>query len=178
MSKEQHFFTCSSCAYRTLKWIGCCPGCSGWDTLIETTVAKQSAPGRSRSGTYIPASLQPLSNIPIEEKARMLTGIGEWDRVVGGGIMPNSLIVLTGDPGIGKSTLLLQICNKLAQHKRVFYFSTEESIQQVKHRALRLGCINELLLISDEAQLETIVHTAETEKPDIVVIDSIQNCIS
>lgn len=167
MNKEKTFFTCASCTYKTVKWIGCCPGCNNWDTLKEI---KNTHPVQNT------ASLQPLSHIPLEEKERMLSGISEWDRVVGGGIMPSSLIVLTGDPGIGKSTLLLQICNALASTKKVFYFSTEESIQQVKHRALRLGCINELLLISDESQLESIIHTAETAHPDIVVIDSIQNC--
>ena len=106
----------------------------------------------------------------------MLTGIGEWDRVVGNGIMPSSLIVLTGDPGIGKSTLLLQVCNRLAQEKRVFYFSTEESIHQVKQRAQRLDCVSDSLFISDEANLETIISTTETEKPEILIIDSIQNC--
>ena len=170
MNKEKTFFTCASCTYKTIKWIGCCPGCNNWDTLKETTLVKNT------HCTQNTASLQPLSHIPLEEKERMLSGISEWDRVVGGGIMPSSLIVLTGDPGIGKSTLLLQICNALASTKKVFYFSTEESIQQVKHRALRLGCINELLLISDESQLESIIHTAETAHPDIVVIDSIQNC--
>jgi DNA repair protein RadA/Sms len=106
----------------------------------------------------------------------MLSGINEWDRVMGDGIMPSSLIVLTGDPGIGKSTLLLQIADKLAHSYRVFYFSTEESLQQVKVRAERLDCLHSNLLFSDQADLATIVHTAQQEKPDLLIIDSIQNC--
>ena len=106
----------------------------------------------------------------------MLTGIHEWDRVMGGGIMPSSLIVLTGDPGIGKSTLLLQVCDQLSQNYTVYYFSTEESPEQVMQRAQRLNCTSEKLLFSDKAELETIIATAHHDKPDILIIDSIQNC--
>jgi Predicted ATP-dependent serine protease len=108
----------------------------------------------------------------------MLSGISEWDRVVGGGIMPSSLIILTGDPGIGKSTLLLQISNNLAQNYTVFYFSSEESLNQVKNRAERLGCINDNLLFSDKADLESIIEISKNQKPDLLIIDSIQNCYS
>lgn len=116
-----------------------------------------------------------LSTVTSTNQARMLSGIGEWDRVMGGGIVPSSLIILTGDPGIGKSTLLLQICNHLARQYRVFYFSTEESLQQVKLRAERLGCITNNLLFSDSAELHTIIETAQQDTPDIIIIDSIQN---
>jgi len=119
-----------------------------------------------------------LQHVPTGTQQRMLSGIQEWDRVMGGGIIPSSLLVLTGDPGIGKSTLLLQVCNQLAQNYTVFYFSTEESLQQVKLRAERLGCLNERLFFSDSADLATIIATASatTHKPDILIIDSIQNC--
>ena len=116
-----------------------------------------------------------LTSISTAAQQRMLTGISEWDRVMGGGIIPSSLIILTGDPGIGKSTLLLQVCNQLARRYRVFYFSTEESLYQVKLRAERLECINPHLLFSDVAELQTIIATATQEKPDVIVIDSIQN---
>ncbi len=106
----------------------------------------------------------------------MQTGIHEWDRVVGNGITPGSLIILTGDPGIGKSTLLLQIANKLSKNYHVIYFSTEESLQQIKQRADRLNCTNGQLFFSDRAELATIIATAEQHKPDLVIIDSIQNC--
>jgi len=118
----------------------------------------------------------PLNSVSTAHKQRMVSGIGEWDRVVGGGIMPSSFIMLTGDPGIGKSTLLLQICNKLAQHHRTFYFSTEESLQQVKLRAERLGSIADGLHTSDQTDLEAIIATAQQEKPELLIIDSIQNC--
>lgn len=106
----------------------------------------------------------------------MLSGISEWDRVIGSGIMPSSLLILTGDPGIGKSTLLLQVANQLSQKYIVYYFSTEESLQQVKLRAQRLGCAKGNLLFSDQSELETIVATSKKDSPDIVIIDSIQNC--
>jgi DNA repair protein RadA/Sms len=117
-----------------------------------------------------------LNTVATTKTVRMESRIDEWDRVMGGGIIPSSLIIVTGDPGIGKSTLLLQVCNQLAATYRVFYFSTEESLQQVKLRAHRLGCINDTLLFSDVADLNTIINTTLQEKPNIVVIDSIQNC--
>lgn len=107
---------------------------------------------------------------------RMLSGIKEWDRVAGGGIVPGSFIVLTGDPGIGKSTLMLQMSYKLAEKFNVFYFSSEESLDQVKLRAQRLGCVSQNLLFSDNANLDEIIATAEHHKPHLVIIDSIQNC--
>jgi len=173
MSKQKTVYTCNGCAYKSVKWIGCCPGCSTWDSFIETVTNLPAKRGAIKTNAVI---LQPLSSVITHEKTRMLSGISEWDRVVGNGIMPGSLLVLTGDPGIGKSTLLLQVCNKIAQSKTVFYFSTEESIHQVKQRAQRLSCISDQLFISDEANLETIVHTVEQKKPDLLIIDSIQNC--
>lgn len=120
--------------------------------------------------------MQPCSSITHKPQPRMLSGIEEWDRVVGDGIMPNSLLVLTGDPGIGKSTLLLQVCNQLAHQYRTFYFSTEESVHQVKQRADRLHCTQDKLFFSDNADLTAILATTEQEKPELMVIDSIQNC--
>jgi DNA repair protein RadA/Sms len=117
-----------------------------------------------------------MSEMRITPTVRMCTGIGEWDRVMGGGIMPGSFIILTGDPGIGKSTLLLQIANYLSSEYRIFYFSSEESLEQVSQRARRVGCHNSSVLFSDQAQLETVIATAKAEKPDLIIIDSIQNC--
>ena len=108
----------------------------------------------------------------------MLTGIHEWDRVLGGGLVPGSFLILTGDPGIGKSTLLLQIADRLAQQQQVFYFSSEESLEQVTGRARRIGCHNSNVLFSDHAQLESVIATAIEQKPDVIIIDSIQNCYS
>lgn len=179
MAKQKTTFSCSNCTYQTIKWMGCCPECSTWDSFQEqVTHAPTSIPGskvavRSGGATATMMQLNTVETIPTK---RMQSGIEEWDRVVGHGIMPSSLIILTGDPGIGKSTLLLQICNGLARNHVVYYFSTEESLQQVKQRAQRLECINDNLLFSDQADLETIIATSQAQKPDIVIIDSIQNC--
>lgn len=180
MSKNKVVYACSSCSYQSVKWMGCCPECSQWNTFEENQTLTHTVPGSkfapAKSGALKTLSMTQLSTVETTMKPRMLSGIDEWDRVVGGGIMPSSLIILTGDPGIGKSTLLLQICNKLAKNYSVFYFSTEESLQQVKQRAQRLECINENLMFSDQADLETILSTSQHHKPDIVIIDSIQNC--
>ena len=174
MSKQKIQFQCNSCSYSTLKWMGCCPGCSEWNTLSEMTAIPSTIPQKKAAGKVV--SLIHLHDAKSEPKDRLFTGIHEWDRVMGGGIMPSSLLILTGDPGIGKSTLLLQICNNLAKKNRVYYFSTEESLQQVRQRAERLGCLNEKLLFSDQANLESIIATAQQQKPDVLIIDSIQNC--
>lgn len=176
MSKQKTFFSCSDCNYQTLKWIGCCPECKAWNTITESAPPASTAFGARKAAPASRVAMTHLADVPTQKQSRMFSGIAEWDRVVGGGIMPSSLLILTGDPGIGKSTLLLQICNRLAEQYRVFYFSTEESLNQVKLRAERLECTKELLLFSDKAQLEEILATAEAEKPDIVIIDSIQNC--
>jgi DNA repair protein RadA/Sms len=172
MSKQKSTYQCTNCTYQSVKWMGCCPECKEWESFIEQTSIPEKKGGRAVS----PVRLVNLNRVENITKHRMLSGIGEWDRVVGGGLMPNSLLILTGDPGIGKSTLLLQISNCLANAYTVYYFSTEESLQQVSMRAQRLGCLNEKLLFSDNADLEAIITTAQEQKPDIVIIDSIQNC--
>jgi DNA repair protein RadA/Sms len=173
MAKQKSYFKCSNCTYQTLKWIGCCPECKEWDSLVELQTGSTCGSARQSSGTI---SMHHLATVATDHKQRLKTGIGEWDRVMGGGIMPSSLIILTGDPGIGKSTLLLQVCSRLAQQHRLYYFSTEESLSQVKGRAERIACMNDQLLFSDQANLEHIIATAEQDKPDIIIIDSIQNC--
>ncbi len=175
MNKTKTSFKCSNCSYTTIKWMGCCPECKEWDSLIENLIQAQNGPSKIYHGTT-PAQLVSLASIDTQEQPRVLSGIGEWDRVVGGGLVPGSLIVITGDPGIGKSTLLLQVAYEIAKTKRVFYFSTEESLQQLKGRATRLKTIDNTLLFSDAAELNSIVASAQQEKPDLVVIDSIQNC--
>jgi DNA repair protein RadA/Sms len=161
--------------------MGCCPECKEWDSLVENVI------NSTHSGTKIYSQSQSLElvsldSIDTQNLPRVLSGIGEWDRVVGEGLVPGSLIVITGDPGIGKSTLLLQVAYEIAKTKRVFYFSTEESLQQLKGRALRLSARPELvegqsnLLFSDAAELTGIIATAKEHKPDLIIIDSIQNC--
>jgi len=177
MAKQKITFQCTECGYRSIKWLGCCPECKQWETLQEV-VDSPSPRGGAIIGAQNAQSLNlvPLSAISNKVRNKLLSGVGEWDRVMGGGIMPSSLIVLTGDPGIGKSTLLLQIAHKLAEQHTVFYFSTEESLHQVKQRAERLDCLAHEILFSDIADLATIIATCQTKKPDLVIIDSIQNC--
>jgi len=178
MNKLKSSFKCSNCSYITIKWIGCCPECKEWDSLVENIINTSSATERLYNNTHA-ARLVSLDSIDATEQPRVLSGIGEWDRVVGGGLVPGSLIVITGDPGIGKSTLLLQVAYEIAKIKRVFYFSTEESLQQLKGRADRLktACTtNSSLLFSDAAELTSIITSARDAKPDMVIIDSIQNC--
>lgn len=175
MAKVKSSFSCTQCDYKAIKWMGCCPECKEWDTFVE----QQSSPSASFAavkGSGKRAQLTQLNSFADKPKERMLTHINEWDRVLGGGIMPQSLLILTGDPGIGKSTLLLQVCNQLAANYTVFYFSTEESLHQVQQRAQRLGALNEKLLFSDQSDLQTIITTAQELKPDVIIIDSIQNC--
>ena len=173
MSKIKTSYQCSSCKYNAIKWLGCCPECNNWQTFQEL---KDSNLLLSKSKKKQPVSLVKLNSIKNIVKQRMLSGFSEWDRVVGNGIMPSSLLVLTGDPGIGKSTLLLQISSNLAKNYTVFYFSSEESLHQVKNRAQRLKCDNNNLLFSDQANLESIIETTKKQKPDLLIIDSIQNC--
>jgi len=173
MSKQKTTFTCSHCSYSTPKWMGCCPSCNQWETLQEIKPAIFS--GTKRKSTAIP-SLTKLAQIESKPQKRMRSEIEEWDRVLGGGIMANSLLILTGDPGIGKSTLLLQVSSQLSQNHTVFYFSSEESLRQVKDRAQRIACDNSNLLFSDQADLESIINIAQEQKPDVLIIDSIQNC--
>lgn len=175
MSKTKTSFKCSNCSYITIKWLGCCPECKEWDSLVENIISQHSGPSKAYSATAS-AQLMSLTSIDTHEQPRILSHIGEWDRVVGGGLVPGSLIVITGDPGIGKSTLLLQVAYEIAKTKRVFYFSTEESLQQLKGRALRLKATDNNLLFSDAAELGSIITTAQQEKPDLLIIDSIQNC--
>ncbi len=179
MAKNTTYYVCSQCTYQTIKWLGCCPECKEWNTFTEQTTHSSfgsSLQAKSAGNKSAALHMQSLSTISTTSRPRMYSGIQEWDSVVGGGLMPDSLVVLTGDPGIGKSTLLLQICNALARAYKVYYFSTEESLLQVKIRADRLACTQEKLLFSDNAYLDAIMTTCESAKPDIVVIDSIQNC--
>ncbi len=159
--------------------MGCCPSCQEWDSFIEEQ-SMPSVTAKTPKG-MVPGSgkklaLKSLNDVSITHQPRLLAGIHEWDNVIGGGIMPGSLLVLTGDPGIGKSTLLLHVAYKLSEKYKVFYFSSEESLEQVKQRASRINSINDKLLFSDQAQIESIIETGQMEKPDIIIIDSIQNC--
>ncbi len=169
-------FFCKECGYESAKWAGQCPACRAWNTMVEEPVAKKENSRRAASGTVKQAS-EPvkLSEVSIEEEDRISTGYRELDRVLGSGIVSGSLVLVGGDPGIGKSTLLLQVCRNLAAagHK-VLYISGEESLKQIKLRANRIGEIRGELLFLCETNLEDIEEAIKKAGPQVVVIDSIQ----
>lgn len=172
MAKSKTVFFCKECGFESGKWLGQCPGCKQWDTFVEEPVMKKSVSGNAIRYTKDP---ELLSNIKVEEEPRVGSGIGELDRVLGGGIVPGSLVLVGGDPGIGKSTLLLQMCREIIhKQKKVLYISGEESLRQIKMRAERLGVFDGELLLLCETNLDSIEGTIDKIKPDIVVIDSIQ----
>ena len=168
-------FFCKECGYESGKWLGQCPGCREWNTFVEEPVAKKGAGTVARKHANSVSAPSPLSAISIHTEDRTLTEYEELDRVLGGGIVSGSLILVGGDPGIGKSTLLLQVCKNLSdRNKKVLYISGEESLKQIKLRANRIGTFTDDLLLLCETNLEAIETAIEKTKPDIVVIDSIQ----
>ncbi len=172
MAKPKTVFFCKECGYESAKWVGQCPGCKQWDTFVEEPVIKKSA---VTSGVRNVREPELISKIKAEAEPRMNSGIGELDRVLGGGIVQGSLVLVGGDPGIGKSTLLLQMCKEITDRgKKIIYISGEESLNQIKMRAERLGVINGELLLLCETNLDLIEEAITKHKPDIVVIDSIQ----
>lgn len=177
--KKVSIYFCQSCGYESSKWMGQCPGCREWNTLVEEVVEKKSA-GKIKSAPGGNTELRPtkISEIDMHTKERMLTGFGELDRVLGGGIVQGSLVLVGGDPGIGKSTLLLQVCRNLAEQRDVLYISGEESLQQIKMRAQRIGQFSDRLQLFCDTSLERIEQVVEREKPQVVIIDSIQTMYS
>ena len=178
MAKEKTCFACTSCGYETSRWVGKCPGCGAWNTLEETLPAMQdkSSPAKApkqRPGTGAVAML--LKDIPEDVTLRTSTGINELDRVLGGGIVEGGLMLIGGDPGIGKSTLLLQVCAHLCEGgKRVLYVSGEESAKQIKLRARRLGVDVPNLYVLAENALDGVEEKLLKLQPDVAVVDSIQ----
>lgn len=167
-------YFCQNCGHESAKWLGQCPGCREWNTFVEELIDKKSA-GKAREKAADAAQVVPLSKIVMTQDKRISTGMKELDRVLGGGIVQGSLVLVGGDPGIGKSTLLLQVCRNLAgQNEKVLYISGEESLQQIKIRAERIGTFTDSLRLLCETNLETIRGIIDREKPQIVVIDSIQ----
>ncbi len=166
-------FFCNACGYESAKWLGQCPACKEWNTFVEEPVVKTSAGKVTKPSERREPSK--LSEVSVTNEIRMITGIHELDRVLGGGIVTGSLVLVGGDPGIGKSTLLLQMCQSLvADGHSVLYVSGEESVRQIKMRADRLGAFkNEMLLLS-ETDLDIVVETVQRLKPEVVIIDSIQ----
>lgn len=170
-------FFCQNCGHEESKWLGQCPACKEWNTFVEekVTVSRGSTSAASEAGKERASKVVTLSSVSVEEDERIRTGIAELDRVLGGGIVQGSLVLVGGDPGIGKSTLLLQVCQRLSDAgKNVLYISGEESGKQIKLRANRMGTFSEHLYLLCETNLELIRQTIERQKPDMVVIDSIQ----
>ena len=174
MAKAKTVFFCTSCGNETPKWQGRCPACGEWNTIEEhvqkTTAgvkAKAAPVGQSRKATK-------LSAVDTTNELRFFTGMGELDRVLGGGAVAGSLVLVGGAPGIGKSTLLLQICNRICADRTVLYVSGEESERQLKLRAQRLGVAPESLYILSETRLSDILESLEEVQPDILIVDSIQ----
>lgn len=166
-------FFCKECGYESAKWFGQCPGCKEWNTFVEEPVVKD-ATGKKKVVTLSEAPVT-LSEITIEKEDRISSGIGELDRVLGGGIIKGSLVLVGGDPGIGKSTLLIQMCRHVANagHK-VLYISGEESLKQIKVRAERIGEFNSQLSLMCETNLDNVEAALRKYMPEIVIIDSIQ----
>ena len=173
MAKAKSIYSCTECGATSPKWQGQCPGCNAWNTLVET-VAEKATPN-SRFESLAPAAkLQNLAEIEARESERIPTGIGEFDRALGGGLVAGGVVLIGGDPGIGKSTLLLQALSHLSVGHKVLYVSGEESGEQVALRARRLGLDTRGLQLMAEINLERILSTLQAEMPTVAVIDSIQ----
>lgn len=176
--KSASAFFCQSCGYESSKWMGQCPGCHEWNTLVEEPVRKSVSSASlsgNTSGTRKQEKPQPISSISMEKEDKIFTNIEELDRVLGGGIVPGQLVLVGGDPGIGKSTLLLQMCKNLSDSDRkVLYISGEESLRQIKLRAVRIGEFKDNLTLLCETDLDQVEWVIQNEKPEIVIIDSIQ----
>ena len=165
-------YVCQECGYESAKWLGRCPACEGWNTLIEELAATSPArAGRVRPPSGAPT---PIAEVALDQETRFEVGIGEVDRVLGGGLVPGSLILISGDPGIGKSTLVLQVAQQVAAARPVLYVSGEESVRQTKMRASRLGVDSQRLLVLAETDLEEIKAQVEHVRPGLLIIDSIQ----
>ena len=169
-------FFCQNCGYESSKWLGQCPGCREWNTFVEEVIDKKSVSSSGKLKSSLQkAEVVPLSKVKASDDERITTEMKELDRVLGGGVVKGSLVLVGGDPGIGKSTLLLQVCRNLSNRNLpILYVSGEESLQQIKIRSQRIGEFSDSLKLLCETNLDTIRETIEREKPQIVVIDSIQ----
>lgn len=175
MKAAKTVFYCTECGNETPKWAGKCPACGAWNTLVEQPVqsVKKAGAGRGAAIGRIHRPI-PMSDLETTEELRFPTGMGELDRVLGGGAVKGSLVLVGGSPGIGKSTLMLQICDNLCRFAKVLYVSGEESERQLKMRAERLKVRSEGLYVLSETNLGDVIESVNTENPDILIIDSIQ----
>lgn len=174
MAKSTMVYFCKECGYETSKWLGQCPGCGQWNSMIEEP-ARKKVVAKVSNVKEGQSKVSPITDISLEAEEKLSTGLGELDRVLGGGIVKGSLILVGGDPGIGKSTLLLQVCKNISERdNKVLYISGEESLKQIKIRANRMGEFSSNLLLLCETSLDNIEVTIKRENPKVVVIDSIQ----
>src|SRR3990172_7145614 len=172
MPKAKTVYTCNECGAASPKWVGQCPSCNAWNSLFETVLAAPAA--RGARPLNAPATVQRLDSLAPQAIARRASGLTELDRVLGGGLVAGSVVLIGGDPGIGKSTLLLQALSEIARAAAVLYVSGEESADQIALRAQRLGVVGEQLRILTETQVEAILACAQVERPQVIVVDSIQ----
>ncbi|MFO7889831.1 MAG: DNA repair protein RadA [bacterium] len=176
MAKVKTTYICQSCGYESPKWMGRCSECGEWNSFVEEVKKKGK---KISTKSYQKSRVSSISDIPLIDKHRMVTGISEFDRVVGGGIVKGSIFLIGGSPGIGKSTLLLQICHHLAgKDKKVLYVTGEESLTQIKIRARRLSIDSGNYLLLDETDVDSIIEHINDLKPDLVVVDSVQTLSS
>ncbi len=175
-AKNKTVFICSECAYEAPKWSGRCPECGNWNCMEESIKTSFTGSGKKTtfSDVFSYNKAQSIREIDTENEHRYKTGLGEFDRVLGGGIVKGSLTLISGDPGIGKSTILLQVCNCLGQNLNILYVSGEESARQIKLRAQRLGVDSEGIKVLTETDMQYVTELISSEKPDLVMIDSIQ----
>ena len=176
---KKSIFFCQNCGHEEAKWLGQCPACKEWNTFVEERIDSGITKGTTVAARAVhEAKVVPLTEVTADDDTRSETGIKELDRVLGGGIVPGSLVLVGGDPGIGKSTLLLQVCQRMAQMTKILYISGEESQAQIKLRANRMGNFTSGLLLLCETNLGIIRSVIEKERPELVVIDSIQTMYS
>lgn len=176
---KKSIFFCQNCGHEEAKWLGQCPACKEWNTFVEERIDSGITKETTVAARAVhEAKVVPLTEVTADDDTRSETGIKELDRVLGGGIVPGSLVLVGGDPGIGKSTLLLQVCQRMAQMKKILYISGEESQAQIKLRANRMGNFTSSLLLLCETNLGIIRSVIEKERPELVIIDSIQTMYS
>ena len=175
MAKPKTIYRCTECGYESAKWNGKCPSCGAWNTLEEDVPLPTQAVGNGRRKPVdLSEKIQELQDVDTSADVRYHTGVGELDRVLGGGLVRGSIVLLGGEPGIGKSTLLLQICQYFGEAHTVLYVSGEESAKQIKLRAQRLGVNTAQLYLLTVTDAQSICDTIAASKPEIVIIDSIQ----